>query len=138
MLIPQSRSAPRNQRGSVILESLIAILILSMGILALMGLQGTAVKQAADAKYRSDASFLANQILGEMWLDRANLAQYTNTAYPPRQAWDTQVANMLPDGGTYTNIAVAGTTVTVTVGWKAAGQTDHAYKASATITGNLP
>jgi type IV pilus assembly protein PilV len=132
----RTRKRPNSQRGSALLEGLIAILILSMGILALMGLQGTAVKQAADAKYRSDASFLANQIIGEMWVDRANLAQYANIAYGPRAAWDTQIGNVLPGGNG--NIVIAGTTVTVTVGWTAAGQTGHQYEALATITGNAP
>jgi type IV pilus assembly protein PilV len=127
---------PDSQRGSVILEGLIAILILSLGILALMGLQGTTIKQAADAKYRSDASFLANQILGEMWVDRNNLAQYANTGYAPRAAWDAQIADVLPAGsGT---VVVAGNTVTVRVGWQAAGQGYHEYVALGNITGNAP
>lgn len=129
-----------SQRGSVILESLIAILILSFGIIALMGLQGTIVKQAADAKYRSDASFLTNQILGEMWLDRENLAQYVSNGYGARADWDTQLANVLPNGEG--EITVAGGTVTVKVLWLAPGEAantpKHQYQVSATITDSAP
>lgn len=58
------------QQGSVVLEALIAILIFSMGILALVGMQATAINSVTDAKYRSDANYLANQILGVIWANR--------------------------------------------------------------------
>lgn len=59
------------QAGSVILEALIAILIFSIGILALVGMQAVAISHVADAKYRSTAGFLANQIVGTIWATRA-------------------------------------------------------------------
>lgn len=52
----------------MLLEALIAILIFSMGILAMIGLQAAAVKLSGDAKYRSDANLLANQLIGQMWV----------------------------------------------------------------------
>lgn len=60
----------------MLLEALIAILIFSMGILALMGMQATAINTVSESKYRSDAGFLANRIIGQIWADRANLASY--------------------------------------------------------------
>jgi type IV pilus assembly protein PilV len=65
------------QLGSVLLEALIAILLFSMGMLALAGVQAAAIKNAAQAKYRAEASFLANQIIGQMWGENpANLPSY--------------------------------------------------------------
>ena len=65
------------QRGSVLLEALIAILLFSMGMLALAGLQAAALKNAAEAKYRAEASLLASQIIAQMWTENpANLATY--------------------------------------------------------------
>lgn len=58
------------QRGSVILEALIAILLFSIGILALVGMQATAINSVSDAKYRTDAGFLADQIIGVIWGNR--------------------------------------------------------------------
>lgn len=70
---------PCAQRGSMLLEGLIAILIFSVGILALVGMQAISIKNTAEAKYRADAAFLANQILGRMWADApANLASYAH------------------------------------------------------------
>jgi type IV pilus assembly protein PilV len=64
--------AKNQQTGSVILEALIAILIFSIGILALVGMQATAINSVSDAKYRSTAGFLANQIVGTIWATRLN------------------------------------------------------------------
>lgn len=123
-------AAPKDQRGIALLEGLIAILIFSMGILAVMGLQAVSIKNSASAKYRTDASFLANQIIGQMWMDHQNLASYGGT-YAAKTSWLTQVGNTLP-GGTGT-IAVAGDKVTVTVKWQAAGEGGHQYVAVAQI-----
>jgi type IV pilus assembly protein PilV len=61
----------------VLLEALIAILLFSMGMLALAGVQAAAVKNASEAKYRAEASFLANQIIAQMWGENpANLPSY--------------------------------------------------------------
>jgi type IV pilus assembly protein PilV len=66
----------KKQKGSMLLEALIAILIFSMGILALMGMQVTAINTVSESKYRSNAGFLANRIIGQIWADRANIATY--------------------------------------------------------------
>lgn len=109
------------QRGVALLEALIAILIFSMGILAVLGLQAASIKNSVQAKYRTDASFLASQIIGQMWVDRSNLASYAGSSYGPKTTWINQISSTLPTGnGT---IAVNVNTVTVTVTWKAAGET---------------
>ncbi len=75
----KTQSQPAPQRGSTLLEALIAMLLFSMGILALMGMQANAMKNAGDAKYRTEAAFLANQIIGQMWVENpANLATYAH------------------------------------------------------------
>lgn len=61
-------SCPNRQSGSMLLEALIAVLIFSMGILAIVGLQAASIQASSDAKYRTEASFLANQLIGQMWV----------------------------------------------------------------------
>lgn len=73
-----SPNLPGKQSGIMMLEALIAILIFSLGILAIIGLQAQSIRNSSEAKYRADASFLANQVIGFMWADRANLAQYAH------------------------------------------------------------
>ncbi|MFN0143294.1 MAG: type IV pilus modification protein PilV [Mycobacterium sp.] len=67
-----------SQSGAMLLEALIAILIFSLGILAVIGLQAQSIRNSSESKYRSDASYLANQLIGRMWADRANLASYSH------------------------------------------------------------
>ena len=65
----------------MLLEAFIAILLFSGGILGLMGLQAVSLKNAADAKYRAEAAYLANQIIGQMWAENpANLPSYAHNA----------------------------------------------------------
>src|SRR5205823_13644336 len=51
--------APGSERGVMLIEALAAILIFSIGILAVVGMQAVAIKDVASAKYRSEAAFLA-------------------------------------------------------------------------------
>ena len=57
----------KSQSGVMLLEALIASLIFSLGILGVVGMQASAVKASRDAKYRTDAALLANELIGEMW-----------------------------------------------------------------------
>jgi type IV pilus assembly protein PilV len=109
--------SPKSQQGVMLLEALVAILIFTLGVIAVMGMQAVSISQVSQAKYRTDASYLANQITGTMWVDKtANLPNYATPGYTGRAAWDAVVANTLPSGtGT---IAVANTLVTVTIQWR--------------------
>ena len=55
----------RRQRGFMLIETLVAILIFSIGVLSLVGLQATSVRLSSGAKYRSDAALLVNELIGE-------------------------------------------------------------------------
>ena len=59
----------RNQQGIVLLDAVIAILIFSFGILGIVALQGSAVKLAGDAQYRTNAAMFADQVIAQMWGD---------------------------------------------------------------------
>jgi type IV pilus assembly protein PilV len=70
---PDIKMIKDKQRGSFVLEALIAILLFAIGILAIVGLQSASIRNTAGAKYRTDASLLANQIIGQMWAaDKTN------------------------------------------------------------------
>lgn len=128
--------APSKQRGSMLLESLIAILLFSVGILAIVGLQAAAVKNSADAKYRADAALLANQLIGQMWVgDHSQLTtNYTSPgvgtqAGPLYNAWIPNVQATLPGiaASTYPSVTISQSpasngvitnTVTIIMYWK--------------------
>jgi len=76
-----SQSPKRVQKGVALLESLIALLIFSLGVLAIVSLQATSARASAEAAIRADAALLANQVIGLMWADdRAQLANYAYKA----------------------------------------------------------
>jgi type IV pilus assembly protein PilV len=99
-----ARTGPRRaQRGVMLLEALIAILIFSIGILGLVGLQATAVQQSSDARYRADAAQLAEQLLGQMWVGNRTVTNLqtqfntcTSSACPGYQTWYNTVKATLP------------------------------------------
>ena len=56
------------------------MLLFSIGILGLIRLQAIAIQSTAEARYRAEANFLANQLVSTLWLDQANLSQYAHFA----------------------------------------------------------
>jgi type IV pilus assembly protein PilV len=113
-----------HQAGVMLLEALIALLIFSLGILAIVGMQATAIQDMGEAKYRSDAAFLANQVLADMWSNSAQLNTYAwgGAGAPPAQIqnWVSTVYNRLPGSSDFPPIITVGAnnTVTVTVRWQ--------------------
>ena len=131
---------PRNlrhtrQSGAMLLEALIGILLFSIGILAVVALQGTATKTVTQAKFRSDASFLADELIGQIWANRTNAPTYAYpVASPPPAvtAWVNQVQARLP------NAAIYQPTVAVTPTAYAGPPTYTAYQVSVTLSWQLP
>jgi type IV pilus assembly protein PilV len=57
---------PKNQSGFSMLELLIALIVLSVGLLALAGLQQTAIESNAASQHLTSATFLAEAKLNEL------------------------------------------------------------------------
>ena len=127
-----SRRSLRNaQSGVMLLEALIGILIFSLGILAIVGMQAMGIKLASDSRDRAEASNLASQLVGQMWLNRAALASYqyagTGTVPAALTTWVAKVDATLPDAAANRPIitvgasllgASVGTQTTVTLRWR--------------------
>ncbi len=85
-------SPSQAQSGVMLIEALIALLIFSLGVLGIVGLQSTATKISGDARYRSEAALMANELIGKMWTGDRTPATL-RTAYdssidgPAFQAW---------------------------------------------------
>jgi type IV pilus assembly protein PilV len=59
----------QRQQGVYLLEALIGILIFSLGILGIVGLQAQAMRFTNDSEYRAEAVYLANGLISQMWTD---------------------------------------------------------------------
>ena len=118
----------KSQHGVVLLEALIAVLIFSLGVLGIVGLQATMIKSASDAKYRSEASYLAQQRIGEMWATPDNLAGFIENDA------DISATTTLPSATRTVQQTVSGTYV-VTITWQQPGEGQRRLTTSANITG---
>lgn len=101
----KAKRPPQRQSGVMLLEVLIAILIFAFGVLGLVGLHANATKQSSQAKYRADATMLANELIGQMWLsERTPTALDTAFASAAKgdgyKAWAARVSGVLPGAET--------------------------------------
>ncbi|MEB0139489.1 MULTISPECIES: type IV pilus modification PilV family protein [unclassified Undibacterium] len=108
--------ASKKQQGMLLIEVLVSLVIFSVAVLGLIGLQAVATKTSYDAEDRNRASVLANEIITAMWTQ--------NTSSLPTAivtAWQTQVANNaatgLPSGTGAISAPDANNVVTVTITW---------------------
>ena len=120
------RQLMQPQQGVVLLEALVAVLIFSMGVLALVGLQAAMIKGTSDSKFRAEASFIAQQRIGLMWADPTNALAYVET--------DTDISALLPSG-TRSVASLATDQFVITVTWQQPGQPQHNFTTTASITG---
>ena len=144
-----ARQRAHAQRGVMLLEALIAILIFSVGVLGLVGLQATAVKQSTDARMRSEAALLADQLIGRMWADNrattALQAKYntcTTDSCTGYREWADAVSSALPGASVDSPLRPAVTVnnagiVTISIFWSAPGEepgaAPHRYDVEAQI-----
>lgn len=126
----------------MLIEALIAILIFSIGVLAVVGLQGAMTKAQTAAKFRGDAAYLANEAIGTMWgdADPANLPKYATAAcasYSRCDEWKTRVENALPGATVAVAVGSAASAtagvVTVSIGWTTPNEGTHNYTTSTVI-----
>lgn len=127
------RHVPRGlQRGGLMIEVLVSVLLLSVSIIGLVRVLGNSLQQSGDLEYRSVAATLADETLGRMWVDRANIYSYV-TAEPETVA-------QLPQGMRTVTVGTDGgsNVVTVTITWQAPsapGPGQHAVTARMTDNG---
>jgi type IV pilus assembly protein PilV len=71
----------KQQTGFFLIEAMIAILIFCLGVLGVIGMGAMAVGAQSDARYRTDAANLANDIASYIQLnaDRSTLVNLQNT-----------------------------------------------------------
>jgi len=146
----------RRLPGFTLLEVLIALLVLSFGLLGLAALQAYSVKANQSANFRSQATAFANMMLDNIRANRANLSSYYSNDYdevacgeePPDTPaaafelgeWQQKINCQLPNGrGAVTPISA--TEVAVCIRWSdarwetASGTSEGTCTADATTFG---
>jgi type IV pilus assembly protein PilV len=109
-----------------LIEALMSILIFSIGVLGLMGLEARAINFSVDAEDRNRAALFASEVASTLWLSGSG--NIGNAITANTAAWNTAVADPTKTGlptGAITVIAVAGTTnaADITITWKPPSRT---------------
>lgn len=130
----------RRQQGGTLLEVLVSLVIFSIGVLGIVGLQATASKHSGEAKYRMDAAALTDQLLAQIWTSNIKSAgvlssfSTASTISAAVESWRTRVATTLPSGTGTVNVVNASTgAVSVTVCWQAPANPQHCHTTAAQI-----
>lgn len=137
-------------RGFMLIEALVAIVIFTVGVLGIVGLQASMTKATSQSKMRADAAFLAQQLIGTMWADAANLDKYATgvacTGNARCSQWESLVASVLPGGTANVTVAVTVDALTlkvtkaeptIRITWTPPGESAHSYSTQSTISVNL-
>ncbi len=108
----------RAQRGVALLECLMALVIFSVGLLGLLGLEARVMNISVDSEDRSRAALFAGEVSSQMWLNGTvtpGTADYTALL----ATVNDQTKGGLPVGAV-TVVPVAGTTnaADITVTWQ--------------------
>jgi type IV pilus assembly protein PilV len=118
----------------VLVEAMVAIVIFSVGVLAVVGLQASMLKNTSDSKYRAEASFIAQQRVGMMWADMSGT--YAGTFV---EATPTSIPE-LPNGFRTTTqtllLSGNGVDAKITITWQLPGEVQHNYTTTAAIYQN--
>lgn len=119
-------------RGSALIESLLAIFVFSVGLLALLALLTATLKESDNARYRSEASLLATDLVSRMWSGERSLQSLRQRFTPAAdeyQRWLDRVRSTLPGIADDKNLPELliddERTITLTLHWQAPSDTQQ-------------
>ena len=134
---------PAGQSGGSLLEGLLAILLFSVGMLSLLMLLSATLVETGNARYRSEASLLASDLVAQMWTGDRSLtelrARFTNSESDDYKNWLATVHARLPGTSGTTNLPTISIDdqrqVKILMRWQAPGDgKTHQLLTLATIT----
>lgn len=106
----------KRQSGMSLIEVLVSVLIFSLGILGLMGLQARAVQFSVSAEDSNRAALLANELGTTLWTSGS-----VTPAAATLAAWQARVADPTVDGlpNGLGAVVVNGNSAEITITWRA-------------------
>jgi type IV pilus assembly protein PilV len=105
------------QRGVALMECLMAMLIFSVGLLGLLGLEARVMNISVDSENRSRAALIAGEVASQMWLNNTVDGTNLNVAAAGANAND-QTQGGLPGGAvTVTPVPATLNAADITVTW---------------------
>lgn len=135
------------QNGVVVLEVLVSIVIFAVGVLGIVGLQAVTAKAGVDARFRTEAAALADELVAraQIWTNQATLKANFENGGGEYDAWfNNRLARSLSGlPGAQATVTFplpftavgAGALMSVDVSWQTPGTTD---RSSHTTVAALP
>lgn len=122
----------RRDRGFSLIEVLVAIVIFSIGMLGVVGLQARAVQLSVDSEDRNRAAQLADDLVATMWTQgTTSLPSATVSAWRDKVVGTASTTAALPGAATSVSAPDADGVVTVTITWRPpsrkTGEADSTY-----------
>lgn len=145
MIVGSKRFKSKAQQGLTLIEVLVAVLILSVGLLGMASMQSNSLQMTTGSLARSQAIFLANDIIDRVRANRSNRAEYNVAAadddlpacdleYEPDTAellavndvseWLNSVVCLLPSTEASVAIGAANNSIVVRILWQARNDID--------------
>jgi type IV pilus assembly protein PilV len=132
-----------DRRGSLLVDALLALLLFSVGMLALLRLMSAALVESNNAQYRNQASQLASALVSSMWTGDRSLAslqkRFGDQHAKDYRDWLSKVQAVLPgtDRAALQPVVIidAQRRVAITLQWQApSDRSAHQLQVQAIIT----
>ncbi|HWT20046.1 MAG TPA: type IV pilus modification protein PilV [Variovorax sp.] len=131
---PTPSPARTSQSGVALIEVLVSVLLFSLGILGLIGLQSRAISLSIDAEDRNRAALIANEIATTMWT--------TRTVALDSATWTTRANNLatggLPGASVQITADAAANTADILITWRPPQRTTSEQDSRLTTRVALP
>ncbi|MCS0580755.1 hypothetical protein NX784_04035 [Massilia pinisoli] len=125
----------RRQQGMALIESIVAAVLLAVGLLGAIGLQARSTSALADAGMRAEATIAADKLLGMMAVDLPNAGAYAlaagATPTARLQPWYDETRGRIPNAQIVVAVtpATGRTRVEITIAWtRKTGAAQNAHR----------
>ena len=125
----------RRQRGMALIESIVAAVLLAIGVLGAVGMQARSTSALADAGMRAEATIAADRLLGMMAVDLPNAGAYAlaagATPTTRLQPWYDDTRAHIPNAQVVVAVtpATGRTRVAITISWtRRTGTASNAHR----------
>ncbi|WP_120798842.1 prepilin-type N-terminal cleavage/methylation domain-containing protein [Thiocapsa rosea] len=107
-----STAGPRHERGVTLIESLVTMVVVSIGLLSIAGLQLKSLQYSSTSYHRSEATIQSADLVERLW---AGICVIPGEANAIRDDWRSVHSSSLP--GWAGDLDVSGNVYSVTVSW---------------------
>ncbi len=119
--IHQGKFQSPPQRGFSLIEVMVSIVLVSIGMVGLLGLLASTIKTGNNSQDRNRAAMVVNELVTDMWLnastDTSSGSLLTDLNFLNAAIQNPNLPSFYVAPNAQLNVARAGTTATITLSW---------------------